>query len=70
LVGDEPLEARLEFQYPTVVLYNMRSDSYHAAEQDAQGKLDQFDCDLPYVDAPEPLPGEDTVRLIKKPFNN
>jgi hypothetical protein len=37
-------------------------------EQDARAELDQFDCQLPYVDAPEPLPGEETVRLIKKPF--
>jgi hypothetical protein len=30
--------------------------------------MDQFDCQLPYVDAPEPIPGEETVRLINKPF--
>jgi len=42
--------------------------SDHVAEPDARNELDQFDCLLPYVDAPEVLPGEETVRLIKKPF--
>jgi hypothetical protein len=37
-------------------------------EQDARVELDQFDCQLPYVEVLEVLPGEETVRLIKKPF--
>jgi hypothetical protein len=37
-------------------------------EQDARAELDRFDCQLPYVDVPEALPGEETVRLIRKPF--
>jgi hypothetical protein len=42
--------------------------SDHAVEQDARGELDQFDCQLPYVESPEVMPGDETVRLIKKPF--
>jgi hypothetical protein len=42
--------------------------SDHGAEQDARFELNQFDCQLPYVETPEVLPGEETVRLIKKPF--
>jgi hypothetical protein len=42
--------------------------SDHVAEQEARVELDQFDCQLPYVETREVLPGEETVRLIKKPF--
>jgi hypothetical protein len=42
--------------------------SDHVAEQDARVELDQFDCQLPYVEVAEVLPGEETVRLLKKPF--
>jgi hypothetical protein len=42
--------------------------SDHVSEPDARGELDQYDCQLPYVEAPEPLPGEETARLIKKPY--
>jgi hypothetical protein len=42
--------------------------SDHIAEPDARVELDLFDCQLPYVEAPEPLPGDETIRLIKKPF--
>jgi len=42
--------------------------SDHLEEEDARSELDQFVCQLPYVEATEPLPGEETVRLIKKPF--
>jgi hypothetical protein len=38
------------------------------AEQNARAELEIFDCQLPYVETPEVLPGEETVRLIKKPF--
>ena len=37
--------------------------SDHVSEPDARGELDQYDCQLPYVEAPEPLPGEETARL-------
>jgi hypothetical protein len=37
-------------------------------EQDVRGELDHFDCQLPYGEAPEFLPCEETVGLIKKPF--
>jgi hypothetical protein len=37
-------------------------------EDDARDEVDQFDCQLPFVETPEALPGEETVRLIKKPF--
>jgi hypothetical protein len=42
--------------------------SDHVAEQDARVELDPFDCQLPYVETPQALPGEETVQLIKKPF--
>jgi hypothetical protein len=42
--------------------------SDHVTEHDARVEMDQFDCQLPYVETPEALPGEETVRLIKKPF--
>jgi hypothetical protein len=42
--------------------------SDHVAEQDARAEMDQLDCQLPYVETPQAMPGEETVRLIKKPF--
>ena len=42
--------------------------SDHVTEQDARVELDHFVCQLPYVETPEAVPGEETVRLIKKPF--
>jgi hypothetical protein len=35
---------------------------------DARADLDQFDCQLPYVETVDSRSGEETVRLIKKPF--
>lgn len=42
--------------------------SEHVAEQDARVELDRCDCRLPYVERSEVLPGDETVRLMKKPF--
>lgn len=42
--------------------------SDHVTEPDARVELDQFECQLPYVETPKALPGEETVRLLKKPF--
>jgi hypothetical protein len=42
--------------------------SEHLAEQDARIELDQFNCQVPYVETGETLPGEETIRLMKKPF--
>jgi hypothetical protein len=39
-----------------------------ASAQDARDALDKFDCQLPYVETPQVMPGEETVSLIKKPF--
>jgi hypothetical protein len=39
-----------------------------ASEQEARAELDHFDCQLPYVETPEVMPGEETIRLIRKPF--
>jgi hypothetical protein len=36
--------------------------------EDARAELDQFVCQLPYVESGESRPGEETVRLMKKPF--
>jgi hypothetical protein len=42
--------------------------SDHVTEQDARAELDQFDCQLPYVEIPIAMREEDTVRPVKKPF--
>jgi hypothetical protein len=42
--------------------------SDRAAEPEARVELDQFDCQLPYVEILSAIPGEETVRLIKTPF--
>jgi len=42
--------------------------SDQANADDAQVQLDQHECQVPYVEAPGLAPGEETVRLIKKPF--
>jgi hypothetical protein len=42
--------------------------SDHLSEQDARVELDQYDCQVPSVQASENAPGEETVRLMKKPF--
>jgi hypothetical protein len=42
--------------------------SDQANADDARAQLDQHECQVPYVEATELAPGEETVRLIKKPF--
>jgi|HubBroStandDraft_6_1064221.scaffolds.fasta_scaffold56358_3 hypothetical protein len=42
--------------------------SDHANEAEARVELEQFDCQLPYVETADNRPGEETVRLIQKPF--
>jgi hypothetical protein len=42
--------------------------SDHVSEQDAHLELDQYECQIPSVEASETFPGEETVQLIKKPF--
>jgi hypothetical protein len=42
--------------------------SDQASADDARVQLDQHECQIPYVEAPGLAPGEETVRLIKKPF--
>jgi hypothetical protein len=34
----------------------------------AQLQMEKYDCLLPYVESEGSAPGEDTVRLIRKPF--
>jgi hypothetical protein len=36
--------------------------------EDAQVELTLYRCQVPYVGASENAPGEETVRLIRKPF--
>jgi hypothetical protein len=35
---------------------------------DAQRELDQYECQVPSVDAPRAAPGTETTRLIRKPY--
>jgi hypothetical protein len=42
--------------------------SDHVGEQDARAELDQYDCQIPYVETSENAPGEETVGLLRKPF--
>jgi hypothetical protein len=42
--------------------------SDHIAEEAANVELLQYKCQIPYVGASENAPGEETVRLIRKPF--
>jgi hypothetical protein len=42
--------------------------SDHARESDAREELDHYECQVPYVQAAENAPGEETVQLIQKPF--
>lgn len=42
--------------------------SDHVGEEAARLELVQYRCEIPYVGASENGPGEDTVRLIRKPF--
>ena len=42
--------------------------SDHVNLDDARLELDQYECQVPYVEAPETAPGEETIRLMKKPF--
>jgi len=42
--------------------------SDHVIEHEARVELNQFDCQLPYVETVDSRSGEETVRLIKKPF--
>jgi hypothetical protein len=36
--------------------------------RDAQLEMEKYDCLLPYVETPAAAPGEETIRLIRKPF--
>ena len=36
------------------------------SEQAAQERLEQYECEIPSVDASVPAPGTETVRLIRK----
>jgi hypothetical protein len=42
------------------------SDDYDTKK--AQLEMEKYDCLLPYVESERNAPGEDTIRLIKKPF--
>lgn len=42
--------------------------SDHVMQHDAHLEIEQFDCQLPYVETVDTRPGEETVQLIKKPF--
>ena len=37
-------------------------------QHDAHREIEQFDCQLPYVETVDTRPGSETVGLIKKPF--
>jgi hypothetical protein len=42
--------------------------SDHTTVDDAQGELDQYECQVPSVEVPRAAPGTETMRLIRKPF--
>jgi hypothetical protein len=42
--------------------------SDQVSADDARVQLDQHECQVPYVEGSDQAPGEETVRLIKKPF--
>ena len=42
------------------------SDDYDTKK--AQLEMEEYECLLPYVESERSAPGEDTVRLIRKPF--
>ena len=42
--------------------------SDHPSEHDAHVELDQYECQVPSVDAPRAAPGTETTRLIRKPY--
>jgi hypothetical protein len=42
--------------------------SDHTSLDDAQRELDQYECQVPSVDAPRAAPGTETTRLIRKPY--
>jgi hypothetical protein len=43
--------------------------SAQASVHDAHLALDQYQCQIPSLEAPRTHPGTETVRVIKKPFN-
>jgi hypothetical protein len=44
--------------------------SNEAAIEDAQEKLEQYDCEIPSIDTASPAPGMKTVRLMKKSYKS
>jgi hypothetical protein len=42
--------------------------SDYTSVQDAHVELDQYECQVPSVEAPRAAPGTETTRLIRKPY--
>jgi hypothetical protein len=38
--------------------------------EDAQERLEKFECEIPSIDTRSPAPGEETVRLMRKSFKH